>query len=192
MQPGRGGLRHGRAADGGGARAPDPLRRAGDAHPRVAAGLHASRPRPASASSRDAVVCAVPVGPLRNIRVEGVSDERMLSLDRQRHALAAKVVFTYADSFWHDNGQNGDAYFETAVIGGTWVQREGIMSTLVPPERLAAFLTTSPGAARGRADRGDGRGVRRARRATRRRSSSAAGASTPGRSATSPAGARAT
>ena len=67
----------------------------------------------------------------------------MLSLDRQRHALAAKVVFTYADSFWHDNGQNGDAYFETAVIGGTWVQREGIMSTLVPPERLAAFLTTS-------------------------------------------------
>ena len=88
-------------------------------------------------------MCAVPVGPLRNIRVEGVSDERMLSLDRQRHALAAKVVFTYADSFWHDNGQNGDVYFETAVIGGTWVQREGIMSTLVPPERLAAFLTTS-------------------------------------------------
>src|SRR4051794_33617663 len=91
----------------------------------------------------EAVVCAVPVGPLRNIRVEGVSDERMLSLDRQRHALAAKAVFTYADSFWHDNGQNGDAYFETAVIGGTWVQREGIMSTLIPPERLAAFLTTS-------------------------------------------------
>jgi len=91
----------------------------------------------------EAVVCAIPVGPLRNLRVEGVSDERMLSLDRQRHALAAKVVFTYADSFWHENGQNGDAYFETAVIGGTWVQREGIMSTLVPPERLAAFLTSS-------------------------------------------------
>src|SRR3954467_8168224 len=92
----------------------------------------------------EAVVCAVPVGPLRNIRVEGVSDERMRSLDRQRHALAAEVVFTYADSLWHDNGQNGDVYFETAVIGGTWVQREGIMSALVPPERLAAFLTTSP------------------------------------------------
>jgi monoamine oxidase len=91
----------------------------------------------------EAVVSAVPVGPLRRIHVRGVSDERMLSLDRQRHALAAKVVFTYADSFWHDNGQNGDGYFETAVIGGTWVQREGIMSTLVPPERLAAFLTTS-------------------------------------------------
>jgi monoamine oxidase len=91
----------------------------------------------------DAVVSAIPVGPLRNLHVEGVSEERMGSLDRQRHALAAKVVFTYADSFWHENGQNGDAYFETAVIGGTWVQREGIMSTLVPPERLAAFLTTS-------------------------------------------------
>jgi monoamine oxidase len=91
----------------------------------------------------DGVVSAVPVGPLRQIRVEGVSDERMASLDRQRHALAAKVVFTYADSFWHDQGQNGDAYFETGVIGGTWVQREGIMSTLVPPERLAAFITTS-------------------------------------------------
>ena len=52
-------------------------------------------------------------------------------------------MFTYEDSFWHEQGQNGDCYFETAVIGGTWVQREGIMSTLVPPERLAAFLTTS-------------------------------------------------
>ena len=91
----------------------------------------------------EAVVSAVPVGPLRELRVEGVSDERMASLDRQRHALAAKVVFTYEDSFWHEQGQNGDAYFETAVIGGTWVQREGIMSTLVPPERLAAFPTTS-------------------------------------------------
>ena len=91
----------------------------------------------------EAVVSAVPVGPLRELRVDGVSNERMRSLDRQRHALAAKVVFTYEDSFWHEQGQNGDAYFETAVIGGTWVQREGIMSTLVPPERLAAFLTTS-------------------------------------------------
>jgi monoamine oxidase len=91
----------------------------------------------------EAVISAVPVGPLRELRVEGVSDERLASLDRQRHALAAKVVFTYEHSFWHDQGQNGDAYFETAVIGGTWVQREGIMSTLVPPERLAAFLTTS-------------------------------------------------
>ena len=71
-------------------------------------------------------MCAIRVGPLRNVRVEGASDERMRSLDRQRHALTAKVAFTYADSFWHDNGQNGDAYFEAAVIGGTWVQRVGL------------------------------------------------------------------
>ena len=91
-----------------------------------------------------AVVSAVPVGPLRDIQISGVSAERVASLDRQRHALAAKVVFAYPDSFWEAQGQNGDIFFETAVLGGTWVQHSGIMSTLVPPERLAAFLTTSP------------------------------------------------
>ena len=30
------------------------------------------------------------------------------------------------------------------MLSGTWVQREGIISALVPPERLAAFLATSP------------------------------------------------
>lgn len=91
-----------------------------------------------------AVVCALPVGPLRDVHVEGVSAARLGSLDRQRHALAAKVVFAYPDSFWAAQGQNGAAYCETGVLGGSWVQREGIISTLVPPERLAAFLTTSP------------------------------------------------
>ena len=92
----------------------------------------------------DAVVCAIPVGPLRRVAIEGVSHERRASLERQRHALAAKVVFAYESSFWEEQGQNGDAYWETGVMGGTWVQREGIMSALVPPERLAAFLATSP------------------------------------------------
>ena len=92
----------------------------------------------------DAVVSAVPVGPLRRIAVEGVSRERMDSLERQRHALAAKVVFAYERSFWEDQGQNGSMYFETGMMGGTWPQKPGIMSTLVPPERLAAFLATSP------------------------------------------------
>jgi monoamine oxidase len=93
--------------------------------------------------SSSAVVCALPVGPLRDVRVEGVSAERLRSLDRQRHALAAKVCFAYDRSFWEDQGQEGTAYFEAAVLGSTWVQREGVMSALVPPERLAAFLTTS-------------------------------------------------
>lgn len=91
----------------------------------------------------DAVVSAVPVGPLRRIAIDGVSSERLASLDRQRHALAAKACFSYPDSFWEHKGLNGTAYMETTMIGGTWPQREGIISTLIPPERLAAFLTTS-------------------------------------------------
>jgi monoamine oxidase len=91
-----------------------------------------------------AVVCAVPVGPLRRIAIDGVSAERLASLDRQRHALAAKAVFAYESSWWEEQGQNGSMYFETGMLGGTWPQREGILSALVPPERLAAFLATSP------------------------------------------------
>ena len=91
----------------------------------------------------EAVVSAAPVGPLRRIAIDGVSAERLGSLDRQRHALAAKACFTYPESFWEAEGLNGTAYMETTMIGGTWPQRPGIMSTLIPPERLAAFLTTS-------------------------------------------------
>jgi monoamine oxidase len=90
----------------------------------------------------EAVVCALPVGPLRQVRVEGVSAERLGSLHRQKNALVAKAVFVWADSFWERNGQNGDVYAETGLIGGTWTQREGIMSTLVPPERFGPFLAT--------------------------------------------------
>ncbi len=90
----------------------------------------------------DAVVSAVPVGPLRDIHVEGVSDERLGSLHRQRHALAAKTVFTYETSFWQGAGQNGEVYGETGLIGGVWAQVGGILSTLTPPERLAPLLAT--------------------------------------------------
>ena len=90
----------------------------------------------------EAVICALPVGPLRQVRVEGVSAERLGSLHRQKNALVAKAVFVWADSFWERNGQNGDVYAETGLIGGTWTQREGIMSTLVPPERFGPFLAT--------------------------------------------------
>ncbi|MGZ5338655.1 MAG: flavin monoamine oxidase family protein [Thermoleophilaceae bacterium] len=90
----------------------------------------------------EAVICALPVGPLRRVRVEGVSAERLASLHRQKNALVAKAVFVWADSFWERNGQNGDVYAETGLIGGTWTQRKGIMSTLVPPERFGPFLAT--------------------------------------------------
>ena len=43
----------------------------------------------------EAIVCALPVGPLRDIAVTGVSDARLASLHRQRQALAAKVVAAY-------------------------------------------------------------------------------------------------
>jgi monoamine oxidase len=92
----------------------------------------------------EAVVSAVPVGPLRDISIEGLSNERLRSLHRQRHALAAKVVVAYPTSFWLANGQNGFASSE-AVLGGIWPQRDdGVLSALVPPERLAAFHATRP------------------------------------------------
>jgi monoamine oxidase len=89
-----------------------------------------------------AVVSAVPVGPLRNIHVEGVSEERMASLRHQRNALAAKAVFVYASSFWEKQGQNGELYSEIGLIGGAWPQVDGVLSTLVPPERLAPLIAT--------------------------------------------------
>jgi monoamine oxidase len=89
-----------------------------------------------------AVVSALPVGPLRDVQVEGVSAERMASLHRQRHALAAKSVFTYETAFWRDEGQNGELFSETGMLGGTWPQVDGILSALTPPERLAPLLAT--------------------------------------------------
>jgi len=95
----------------------------------------------------EAVVCALPAGPLRAVEITGVSDERLASLRAQRHALAAKVVVAYADSFWQLAGQNGLAECEW-LFGSTWPQRDGVLSLLVPPERLSAFLAAPPGARR--------------------------------------------
>ena len=89
-----------------------------------------------------AVVSAVPVGPLRDIHVEGVSEERLASLRHQRNALAAKAVFVYASSFWEAQGLNGELYSEIGLIGGAWPQVDGVLSTLVPPERLAPLIAT--------------------------------------------------
>ena len=93
--------------------------------------------------SAEAVVSAVPVGPLRDLEIEGVSDARLESLHRQRHALAAKFVAAYARPFWRDAGQNGLAESE-GILGSSWPQSEGILSCLVPPERIATYLSTDP------------------------------------------------
>ena len=87
----------------------------------------------------DAVVCALPVGPLRSVEVRGVSDERLHSLRRQRHALAAKVVAAYPDSPWARAGADGVANGE-GLVGSTWPQAPGVLSMLVAPERLGLLL----------------------------------------------------
>ena len=97
----------------------------------------------------EAVVCAVPAGPLRELQISGVSDARLRSLGAQRHALAAKVVVAYDEPFWQETGQNGLAETEW-LFGSTWPQGPGVLSMLVPPERFSAFMA-APRAARGEA-----------------------------------------
>lgn len=97
----------------------------------------------------EAVVCAIPAGPLREIEIAGVSDARLASLRALRHALAAKVVVAYDSSFWQEAGQNGLAETEW-LFGSTWPQRPGVLSLLIPPERLSAFLA-APAPARAEA-----------------------------------------
>lgn len=92
----------------------------------------------------EAVVIAVPAGPARDLSIAGVSDERLRSLRRQRHAWAAKFVAAYDTPFWRETGQNALSESE-GVLGSTWPQREGILSALVPPERYAAFASTDAG-----------------------------------------------
>jgi monoamine oxidase len=85
----------------------------------------------------EAVVCALPVGPLRDVRVRGVSDARLQSLHRQRNALAFKTVVAYPESFWDVGGATSDG-----VWASVWIQREGILSALTPPDRLGPFLAS--------------------------------------------------
>jgi len=91
----------------------------------------------------EAVVCALPVGPLRDVVVTGVSDARLASLHRQRQALAAKVVAAFAEPVWRPSGANGLADSES-IIGSTWPQAGNALSMLVGPERLAHFLAAPP------------------------------------------------
>jgi monoamine oxidase len=91
----------------------------------------------------EAVVCALPAGPLRDVRIEGLSPERLASLRRVRHALAAKAVAAYESPFWRERGQSGVAEGERPP-GPTWPQGEGVLSVIIPPERLAFHLGAPP------------------------------------------------
>ena len=84
-----------------------------------------------------------PSGPARDLAITGVSEARLTSLRRQRHAWAAKFVAAYDEPFWRATGQNALSECE-GVIGSTWPQQEGVLSALVPPERYAAFAATEP------------------------------------------------
>jgi len=86
------------------------------------------------------VVCALPAGPLRDVTVTGVSAARLNSLHRQQHAPTVKYVPVYEASFWEGQNQNGTAYFETTMLGGTWVQNDGAISALVPVDKLGAYF----------------------------------------------------
>jgi monoamine oxidase len=100
--------------------------------------------RDGEAVRADAVVIAMPSGPARDIEIAGVSEARLMSLRRQRHAWAAKFVAAYDEPFWRGRGQNALAESE-GVLGSTWPQQRGVLSALVPPERYAAFAATDPG-----------------------------------------------
>ena len=87
----------------------------------------------------DSVVCALPVGVIARLQIDGVDPDRLLSLRRQRHAVAAKVVAIYGRSVWEDVGANGLSEGEH-LLGSTWPQRRGVLSALVPPERFGYLL----------------------------------------------------
>ena len=96
----------------------------------------------------EAVVCALPVGPLRDIVVSGVSEPRLASLHRQRQARAAKVVSAYPAPIWRAAGASGLSDGE-GIVSSTWPQGSDALSMLIAPERLAHFLATPPAALRG-------------------------------------------
>lgn len=90
----------------------------------------------------EAVVCALPVSVLHGVQLDGISAERLASLRAQRHAPAAKIVTVYERSVWEDLGANGLSEGEL-LLGSTWPQRVGVLSGLVPPERVMWLAATA-------------------------------------------------
>lgn len=87
-----------------------------------------------------AVVSAMPVGPLRDIEISGVSEARLESLARQRSAVTAKFVAGYSAPVWEKVGANGLAYGE-GLVGSCWTQAPpAVVSVLIGPERIGVLL----------------------------------------------------
>lgn len=85
-----------------------------------------------------ACVSTIPGSVLHGVAVDGLSEPRTRALRRLRQARAAKVVAVYDSSFWRADGLTGLSYSDR-VVGSTWEQRDGVLSALVPPERLGYF-----------------------------------------------------
>ncbi len=140
----------------------------------------------------DAVVCALPVAPLRRIAIEGVSAERL--------ALAGSPA--------QRAGGQGELRLRPVVVGGAGPERVDVLRDRDAGRHVAAAGGDPVGAGAARAARGVPHHVARADRAgpargdgrraggacarSRRRCSCGAGASIRGRRATSPAGGPAT
>ena len=90
----------------------------------------------------EAVVCALPVSVLHGVTIEGVSPERLASLRAQRQAQAAKIVTVYDRSVWSDLDANGLSEGEL-LLSSTWPQRDGVLSGLIPPERVTWLAATA-------------------------------------------------
>jgi monoamine oxidase len=91
-----------------------------------------------------AVVSAVPAGPLRDIRISGVSDARLASLHSLRHSVAIKLVALWEDSWWLELGRDGFVRSERD-LGCAWPQlADGVLSVLIPPDRVGPYLSTAP------------------------------------------------
>ena len=92
------------------------------------------------------VVCALPVGPVRDIAITGVSDARLRSLHRQRQLHASKAVTALPGPLWRGTGWNGLSASERD-LGGFWVQDDATLSSLFGPEQTAYLAAAPPGVA---------------------------------------------
>jgi monoamine oxidase len=91
-----------------------------------------------------AVVSAVPAGPLRDVDISGVSEARLASLHSLRHSVAIKLVLVWEDSWWQELGRDGFLRSERE-LGSSWPQLEpGVLSVLIPPDRIGPYLATAP------------------------------------------------
>ena len=84
----------------------------------------------------ETVVCALPAGPLRDVAITGVSTN-----GSPRSAASATHSPQRPSSPTRARLGLGGATSD-GVWASVWIQREGILSSLTPPDRLGPFLAT--------------------------------------------------